>query len=137
MRRPIFFALVLIAGCYNPKFKDQIACGTNGECPPGRMCGADLICHAGSPEDAASHDGAIDAALHDAANDAMPDAPPVACTSNVDCQNPPDACSVNGVCDPTQHVCMFQRRDCSALTDECNTGTCNTQTGCVKTPANQ
>ena len=120
--RLIFLATALLAGCFNPKFKEQLACGANGECPPGRMCGADMLCHA---------------MPNDAAPDVMPDAPPVACNGDADCQTPPDACTVNGVCDLSQHLCVYQPRDCSAMTDECNNGSCDAQMGCVKVAAHE
>lgn len=119
MKRSIIL-LALVSGCFNPKFKEQLACGANGECPPGRTCGADMMCHAG-----------------DASVDVMPDAPPVACNVDADCLNAPDACTVNGVCDTTQHLCVYQPRDCSAMADECNDGGCDAQAGCVKVPANE
>src|SRR5262245_4623895 len=121
----ILFALVLLSGCFNPQFKEQLACGTNGECPPGRTCGTDNICHEmnSSPGDGSIIDMPIDA-------------PPIECTSDPECSSP-DMCRINGRCDTTLHICVFQPLDCSAMTDECNDGVCQPATGCVKVPAHQ
>lgn len=39
-------ATVLAAGCFNPKFKDHIACDLNGACPSGLTCSAQDTCEA-------------------------------------------------------------------------------------------
>lgn len=54
---------VILGGCYNPSFKDGIACGPGSSCPDGTSCGGDNVCHrgggGGGPE--------IDASVADAA----------------------------------------------------------------------
>lgn len=121
-----------LAACFNPRFKDDLACGPGGECPPGQTCGADLRCHA--PSDAATTDGRPDTNLPDGA----PDAVPVACTGDGECQTPPNACFKPGTCDQGAHVCVFPAVDCSGSTDSCNDAVCDMTSGeCVRVPINE
>ncbi|MCE9577708.1 MAG: hypothetical protein K8W52_31450 [Deltaproteobacteria bacterium] len=133
MRHVYLIALTLVAGCFNPTFKADLACGPAGECPPGQTCGADGHCHA--PLDAATIDGAsIDAIVVDAAVDATP----VACSSDPECATPPNPCFKPGTCDLGAHVCVFPAVDCVGLGDSCNAGACDMATGnCIKVPINE
>lgn len=67
----------------------------------------------------------------------VPDAAPVSCQSNDDCQQPPDVCSLPGTCNLGTHICVFGAVDCAAMTDGCNDGVCNPSVGCVKRPARE
>jgi hypothetical protein len=135
---------VALAGCYNPQFKNDIACDLSGACPAGLACGADNRCHPPGFEPPIDASGTV-------ALDAMPDAPggldidasvsidaaPVGCTSNIDCETPPTPCTVAGTCNRTTHQCSFPAKDCSSTNDQCNQGVCEAATGnCVKAPAN-
>jgi hypothetical protein len=115
---------LLVTGCFDPTFKEGLACGPAGECPSGRTC-RDGVCQAGAG--AAAHDAPVgvgaDAALQevdaplDPSDAGAIDAPLAAADA------PPTGC----VNDP----------DCASLTDECGVGACNRVTGdCVKLPAN-
>jgi hypothetical protein len=68
----IVLAALIFAGCYNPKFKDGIACDTGGSCPAGTTCGIDSICRATGMDgpDAGAGDGG------------MTDAPAAACEAS-------------------------------------------------------
>jgi hypothetical protein len=134
-----FVAAVALAGCFSPKFKDHVNCGPGGECPPGQQCGTDGKCHApgefDAPIDSSQFDGRPDGPPPDAHT---PDAKPVGCQGDGDCQTPPDLCELAGTCDLSTHMCTFPAKDCSSLTDECGTGTCQLATGnCVKVPTNE
>ncbi|HEX3758158.1 MAG TPA: hypothetical protein VHW23_05610 [Kofleriaceae bacterium] len=134
--RPFALAALILAGslvgCYNPKLKNNLACGLDGSCPPGETCGADQRCHGAGEIDAAT-DGPSTGS-----NNGSPDAPPVGCASDHDCQMPPDKCSLAGTCNLASHTCSFGSVDCSAMNDACNAGTCEPSTGsCVKMPAHQ
>lgn len=128
-------AAALAAGCFNPKFKDQIACGPQGECPPGQSCGVDQKCH--PPGDAAGDSRSIDAPGDSAQIDAGPDATPVECNQDADCQTPPDACSMPGTCDLATNRCVFPTVDCSGQANQCNDAGCDPARGCIKVPARQ
>jgi hypothetical protein len=127
-------ALAALAGCFRPRFKDDLACGADGQCPPGTTCGADDKCHGAGGFDAAIIDAGD---LPDAAPDARVDAMPVACTGDGDCATPPDHCYTAGTCDVAHSLCVFPSVDCSGMSDECNLGTCDPATGCVLAPAHQ
>lgn len=141
---------LLAAGCYNPSFKNGLACDPAGACPAGTTCRTDGKCHpVGEIADAAPG-GAIDAAtLTDATlTDATLldagatidgattiDASPTGCAVDADCATPSDLCSTAGTCNLSTHVCVFPPKDCAASADECNAGTCNPATGlCGKSP---
>ncbi len=136
-------ALVATASCFTPKFDDGIACD-NGACPPGFTCGSDNTCHSngGPVADAATdgpvnkpNDSGIDAPP---ASDAAPDAMPVECTSNADCQAPPSMCLEAGTCNTTTNQCEFPPVDCSGMDTSCTKGTCNPTTGaCEAAPSNE
>ena len=114
-------AIVVVVSCFSPSFKPGIECGPNGECPPGTMCDVDRICR-GQP-------GVADAG--------MPDATPVACTTNADCMVPPNPCLQPGTCN-ANNVCDFVEVDCTAMTDDCNDGVCEMATGaCIRVPARE
>jgi hypothetical protein len=145
MKMPIIVLATLVsAGCYNPTFKSEIACGAGDTCPPGTTCGTDSKCHeSGTPiPDAPISDDAQladDARLPDAQiPDAPIDAKPVQCSADPDCATPPDLCSKAGTCDLVAHACVFPAVDCTAMNDECNHGVCQAATGtCARMPANQ
>ena len=128
---------VLLAACFNPKFKDGETCGANGECPPGQSCGTDLKCHAGGPgtfdaPDIDAPPGSADAMVDATPPDARVDAMPVGCTGDQDCATPPDKCwNPNGTCDLTQHKCLFTSVDCSGLNSDCTAGVCDPTQGCL------
>lgn len=70
--------------------------------------------------------------------DASIDAPPVTCSSDLECQAPPNPCLLAGTCDLSRGVCDFSAVDCSGMTDECNTGVCDLTTGaCVQAAAHE
>jgi len=56
LRRPVFVlvpvAFGLAAGCFNPKFKEGIACDPNGACPSGLSCSPQCICEENASVDA-------------------------------------------------------------------------------------
>src|SRR4051812_30867161 len=131
--RQFAFAVLVLAGCYNPRFKNNAACGVDGSCPPGQICGGDQRCHGPGEEIDAASGGPINTGP-----DAAPDAARVACTSDGDCMTPPDKCSLAGTCNLANHTCSFAPVDCSAMADACNEGTCEPSTGqCVKAVAHQ
>ncbi|HTJ41766.1 MAG TPA: hypothetical protein VL463_06700 [Kofleriaceae bacterium] len=132
-RMTVLAAVALAAGCFNPKFKDNIQCGANGECPPGTSCGADDHCHAGVAD--APQEPEIDARADADLPDARPDAMPVGCQGDGDCQTPPDLCFTAGTCNTTTHECDFPAVDCSGSADECNNAACDPAQGCIKDPA--
>jgi hypothetical protein len=119
--RPAFITIstaILMAGCFNPKFRDGVACD-QGKCPSGLTCGADDRCHAG------------DHPIFDAppsTSDAMPDTMQVGCQRDEDCRDPSDLCVMAAVCSAS-HVCVVVKKDCSSLDDACNDGLCNPSTG--------
>jgi hypothetical protein len=124
--------LVLVVGCFDPRFKNGIACDQSGRCPAGQTCRTDGRCHTG--------DGPpIDAPKIPA--DAMPDAPdetPVGCQRDADCETPPNLCARPGTCDFASHTCVFGKVECSGMDDDCNVGVCNMATGdCVKQAARE
>lgn len=163
--RTALTALALAIGCFNPSFKDEIACSPGGECPPDLTCGADRRCRrlAGPALDAppaAAPDAPVDTA--DAAVELPPDAPaelppdapvafppdappiqlppdapPVGCQGDGDCATPPNACTLPGTCNLTTHVCSFPSVDCSGMSDGCNDGICAVDRGCIKVPARE
>lgn len=113
----------VLASCFHPKFNPTLACGPDGECPPGQTCGADRMCHAGG--------AGMDAG-------SAPDAPPVRCQGDDECRQPPDACSTAGTCNLDTHTCSFGQIDCSSANDDCNDGVCDVHAGgCIKRPARQ
>jgi hypothetical protein len=131
------FGLALVAlaavtgGCFNPSFKDDIACGPQESCPSGLSC-VDGVCRAGGGS-------SIDAPVIDAAApDATVDATAVQCTRNEDCQNPTSRCQLPGTCDIAAGVCNFGAIDCSSMNGECSMGVCEEATGsCVAQPINE
>ena len=134
-------AAVAASGCYNPSYKEGIACGAGDTCPAGLTCVASRCTAPGkidapqAPADSAVVDAAMpDAAMPDAA---MPDAAAVGCQGDGECARPPDACSTRGTCNLGTHTCVFGAVDCSAMTDGCNDGVCNPSVGCVKRPARE
>jgi hypothetical protein len=123
-----FVLAALLAGCFNPSFREDIQCGPDQSCPPGLTC-VDGACRGG---------GAIDAPVIDAPADAPVDAPSVACTGDPDCLTPPTPCFTAGTCDLTAGMCVFGVVDCSSMTDGCNVGVCNGATGaCEAQPSNE
>lgn len=76
-RCPVFVlvpvATVLAAGCFNPKFKDHIACDLNGACPSGLTCSAQGTC-APMADMATPLDAGTNPSI-DARPDARPNAP--------------------------------------------------------------
>jgi hypothetical protein len=81
-------------------------------------------------------DGAEGGAAPDAQG--LPDAAPVGCQGDGDCQQPPDACSTAGTCNLATHTCSFGAIDCSSAGDDCNDGVCDVHAGgCVQRPARQ
>jgi hypothetical protein len=149
--RPILAALaVLVAGCFNPRFGERLACGPDGECPPGQTCAADGLCHApgdpipdapsGAHADAPRADAPIaDAPVADARPDAAPpDAPPVGCQGNPDCATPPDLCSMAGTCNLATHTCSYPPVVCTQLDSDCAKGVCDPSNGtCVAMARNE
>lgn len=134
------FLALLATACFNPKFKDHVNCGANGECPPDQQCGTDGKCHTAGEFDAPIDSSQIDSGRPDAPPpDAhVPDAKPVGCQDDPDCVTPPDLCSLAGTCDLGTHTCSFPKKDCSSLADGCNDGACQMSTGtCVKVPTNE
>ena len=120
MRSWVVIVAAAVAACFSPRFRPDLECGPNGECPPGQMCGADRICR-----------GEVEVP------DARPDAPPVACETSEQCQSPPNPCLLPGTC-TADHVCDFGEVDCSAMADECNDAVCELATGaCVRMPAHE
>ena len=117
LRQIAIFLLISgsIAGCGYPPLSNAAPCAVDRSCPTGQHCGADLHCHPGmldapvSMMDAGS-DGALEPTI-DAA--APPDAPPVACSGDSDCQAPPNLCARPGTCDLSVHKCVFPTIDCS------------------------
>ena len=131
MFRAVVLFVLVAAGCYNPTFKNDIACDPTGACPAGSTCAVDGKCHAHGVD-------AIDASTGGLDTDAptVIDAPPVGCSADVDCQTPPDLCSTAGTCNTSKHQCVFTPKDCSASNDDCNLGTCEATTGqCIQAPA--
>ncbi|HET7500144.1 MAG TPA: hypothetical protein VFK02_04050 [Kofleriaceae bacterium] len=138
----LLVAALIAAGCYSPRFKDDIACASDGSCPAGTTCGADLRCHVpggggGDGGGGGSGSGELPDAPPGNELDAGIDAAPVQCTGDPDCANPTDLCLKPGTCDLTTHLCVFTAVDCSGLSDECSRGTCEAATGnCIKAPIN-
>jgi len=120
-----FVLLFALTGCFNPKFKEQIACGPAGECPHGTTCQTDGKCHGADP----TPDG------NGGPIDARPDAAPVGCQQTSDCATPPDLCSRPGTCDLGTHTCTFPAVDCSGQADTCNDAACDPAIGCMAVPA--
>lgn len=124
--------VALAAACFNPSFKEDIACGTGDACPPGLSC-VDGVCRGGGGVIDAPSEDVIDARV-----DATVDAAPVACTGDEQCQSPPSPCHRPGTCDVGAGVCVFGAVDCSSLDGECSVGVCQAATGsCVAEPINQ
>jgi hypothetical protein len=71
-------AALILGGCYNPSFKDGLACGPGGACPDGTSCGGDNVCRSRGGELPG-----LDASTGDAAP---------SCTANTT------------VCDPRGHI---------------------------------
>jgi hypothetical protein len=130
-------AVVIAAGCYNPTFKNDIACDPAGACPPGTACGTDGKCHGPGGDVSDAPTASPDASGGLDIDASTIDAKPVDCANDAECQSPPDLCSTAGACDGTTHRCVFPAIDCSAMNDPCNRGVCEASTGhCVKAPAN-
>src|SRR6266545_881999 len=111
----------LAASCFDPMFKEGIACSSGGECPPGQTCGDDGKCHEGG------NNVAVDAPLADL--DARPEGDGRPGTdARADGTPPPDG-------PPPECV---NSSDCTAFADECNVGVCVAATGkCAKMAANE
>ncbi len=134
--RTILLTALISAGCYSPRFKNDIACDPAGACPPGTTCGNDGKCHAPGT-DTGSDIPDAPVVIEVDAGEVMIDARPVGCSADPDCATAPDLCSKAGTCNPSTHVCTFVAVDCSGLNDECSRGTCETATGhCIKAPIN-
>jgi len=132
-------SLAALAACYEPAYRDGIACGPGGSCPSGTTCADDGTCRRGGGAADADAGQVVDAAgggALDAAGAA--DAAPVDCDGDEDCQSPPTACLLAGTCDLASHTCQFPSVVCSSLDGECAQGVCEAATGdCVAQPANQ
>lgn len=119
--------LLALAGCFEPRFKDDLRCGPAGDCPPGLSCGADDVCHAVGVPDGRGPDALV-----------IADAMPVTCTDDGDCQSPPNLCLLAGVCDLGAGVCNFTEVDCTGLDRECAIGMCEPTTGsCIAVGAHE
>jgi hypothetical protein len=125
-------ALVALAACYEPSYQEGIACGPGGSCPSGLTCAGDGTCRRGAGgQDIDSGSGSIDAA-------GEPDAAPVACDGDQDCESPPTACLLAGTCDLGTGTCQFPAVDCTSLDGECTMGVCDVATGeCAAQAINQ
>jgi hypothetical protein len=135
-RLVLLASLALLTACFNPSFKEDIACGPQESCPSGLSC-VDGICRGGGG-------GSIDAPVIDgpvidaSTPDATVDATLVQCTRNEDCQTPSSRCQLPGTCDTKAGVCNFGAVDCSSMNGECTTGVCEEATGaCVAQPTNE
>jgi hypothetical protein len=127
LRIAALIAFAAALSCFNPTFKQDIACGQGNSCPPGLTC-TDGICRSGG----GGGSGVIDAAE---IPDAPVDAPTVACTNDDACQTPPTKCQKPGTCDTKTGFCNFGSVDCSSMATDCSTAACNPDTGaCVVTP---
>ncbi len=116
----------MIAGCGYPPLPSVGPCAADGSCPTGQHCEADLRCHPMTLDAPvamvdADIDGAPDPTV-DAA--APPDAPPVACSGDSDCQAPPNLCATPGTCDLSVHKCVFPTIDCSSQNTCGSFGSC-------------
>lgn len=133
-------AAVAVASCFDPSYQNT-ACSAAGDCPPGFTC--DPATDTCKPEGVGIGDGDKDAPTPDATTvdafsppDAPPDAEPVGCTSNSQCQTPPSPCLQPGTCDTTTNECDFPPVDCSSMDSACTVGVCEAGTGtCVAQPA--
>ena len=65
-------ALLALAACFDPRYREGLACSDAGTCPPGQMCGGDSRCHSGSVDLATPDDLAADLAI-DLGLDLAPD----------------------------------------------------------------
>ena len=125
------FALIALAACYDPSYQEGIACGPDRECPSGLICADDGTCRRGGGQES-------DAATGSADDAAAPDAAPVDCDGDQDCQSPPSMCLTAGTCDLARGTCDFPAVDCSSLDGECTMGVCEPATGdCVAQAINQ
>lgn len=70
MSRAGLWAVLALAACFDPRYREGLACSDAGTCPPGQTCGSDSICR--SSVDLAAHDLAVDLAV-DFAVDLQPD----------------------------------------------------------------
>jgi hypothetical protein len=104
----------IAAGCGFPPLPNAVPCATDGSCPTGQRCEADLHCHPAMPDAPVS---TMDAAGEDAPaptiDAAPPDVPAVACSGDSDCQTPPNLCAKPGICDLSVNKCVFPPVDCS------------------------
>ena len=112
----------IIAGCGYPPLPSVAPCAADGSCPTGQHCEADLHCHLDAPVSMmdANRDGAPDPTI----DAAPPDAPPVACSGDSDCQTPPNLCANPGTCDLSVHKCVFPTIDCSGQNTCGSFGSC-------------
>lgn len=134
-------AAVLLAACFGPEVSEGLACGPNQSCPAGQTCD-NGTCRSEIEIDSSTPDapvGAIDApAAADARPDGRPDATPVECTGDQDCQTPPDSCSLAGTCDLDTNTCSFPAVDCSGENSACTMGVCDPSDGnCIAQPINE
>ncbi len=137
LRIAVSLALVVLTACYDPDYRDGIACGPGGSCPSGSICADDGTCRRGGG--AQDNDAATFAdAGGDPGDAGEPDAAPVDCDGDEDCQSPPTACLLAGSCDLDSNTCRFPSVDCSSLDGECTQGVCEPSSGeCVAQAANQ
>jgi hypothetical protein len=110
--RHLSLAFVLVAGCFTPDLGEgQVACGADGQCPPGYACRTDGHCYHDATGDGGAgggHDlGSGDLAPH----------------CDRDC--PPASTCTAGICAPPVGAMMCQRvQDCALglVCDEYNIG---------------
>jgi len=126
--------LAAVTGCPPPVVDEPTPCTTNAECEDNQAC-VDGACQDVECNDNGDCDDSLvctedvcDAALFTCSN------PPIdgCCTTNGECDE------VGGeTCDIPNNVCVTPEcttnAECSALDDQCNTGTC-TDFACVATP---
>jgi hypothetical protein len=125
MRLMTLLPLAIVAGCTKPLPLESHPC----PCVPGYTC--DTRYHICVRDDDAPQ--IPDAA--DTPSDSPPDAEPVSCQGNADCQTTPDLCSKPGTCNLTSHTCDFPQVDCATLDDECSVGVCDVGSGSCDTRA--
>lgn len=139
----ILSAAMLVA-CFDPVVSEGLACGPDQSCPAGQTCD-NGVCRSDAVIDSSTPDAPVmDAPALDAASDAppspdaRPDAMPVDCTGDTDCQEPPDNCFLPGTCDLSDNTCTFPAVDCSDEDSECTVGVCDPVDGtCVAQPASE
>lgn len=128
-----------LAACYQPSYEEGVACGPGGACPDGLTCRTDNRCRSGDdPADSGPGVEPRDGSTGTLADGGVPDAAPVACAGDGECQVPPTLCQLPGTCDLEAGQCVFPAVDCSSLDGECARGSCELATGsCVAEAINQ